>query len=226
MTSKCEKRTNRLRAAVYSLKERRDRAEEEYKTSKFRYNGKVKDANEAAASYKAKKEMNEIREESIDILNSIAGLYEKHSIRRRLELILQKISECIFGQSDFRFKFIKKTIRNQQELHIYKVKRKSDQDFLIPISNVGGGANDIVDIVIRILLLKNFPEHQRTLFLDEPMKHLSKDLRVEFFKFVKGLCEDFKIQILMITHESEYSELLDKTFQFTHDGKTTTVKEI
>ena len=226
MISDSEKKLTKLRSAVNNLSARRDKAEEIYKTAKFRFIGKKEDAVKLAARYKDTKALNEIRKESIDVLNSVSSLYEKFSIRKKIETILKKISECVFGQSNFSFRFIKKTIRNQQELGIFKVKVVDGQEFLFPICDVEGGGCDIIDIIIRVLLLKNLPEHQRTLILDEPMKNLSKDLRSDFFQFVKKICQEFKIQLLMVTHEAEYYEDLDKIFQFTYDGRTTTAEEI
>lgn len=147
----------------------------------------------------------DIKKESIITMNEISKFYETHSIRNEIENILQKVIGQMYNQSDMRYKFLKKYVKNQHEVSVWKIdKDKKGKEYLIPINDTSGGNRDIIDIIIRVLVIKQFDESQRILILDEPMKDLSKDLRECFFSFLKSLTDSFKIQFIMITHEDEY----------------------
>lgn len=156
------------------------------------------------------KENVDIKQKAILFLNEVSKFYEDSSIRREIEKVIEEVLESIYRQKGKRYKFVKKYVKKQHEIQIYKVETsEAGTEHLIPISNTEGGGRDIVDIIIRMLVLKTFPENQRVLELDEPMKNLDKELRNSFFVFFKKLAENFKIQIIMNTHEDEYIALLD-----------------
>lgn len=157
----------------------------------------------------------EIKRESIITMNEISKFYETHSIRTEIENILQQVISQMYNQSDMRYKFLKKYVKNQHEVTVWKIdKDKKGQEYLIPINDTSGGNRDIIDIIIRVLVIKQFDESQRILILDEPMKDLSKDLRECFFSFLKSLTDSFNIQFIMITHEDEYIGDVPWTIKF------------
>jgi ABC-type lipoprotein export system ATPase subunit len=150
-------------------------------------------------------EMLETKLESITSMSEISKFYEQHSIRKEIEDILCKVIGTIYSETDMKYKFLKKYVKNQHEVTIWKLEKDIDgMEYLIPIKNTSGGNRDIIDILIRVLVIKQFPENQRILLCDEPMKDLSKDLREAFFGFLKILTKSFGIQFIMITHEDEY----------------------
>ncbi len=151
------------------------------------------------------------KESSIEALKAMSTFYESKSIRKEIEDIIEKVLSSIYSSNDRRYKFIKKYYKNRHELEIKKVKiDENGTHFLHPIDSTAGGERDIVDIIIRALLLKQFPEEQRILCYDEPMKDISPDLREAFFTFLKVLLETFKIQLIMISHENEYISGVNK----------------
>jgi DNA repair exonuclease SbcCD ATPase subunit len=166
----------------------------------------------------------EIKSQSILFLNEVGMFYEDNSIRREIERVIEDVLEGIYRQKGMRYKFVKKYVKNQHEISIYKVSTHDNgKEYLIPMTNTEGGGRDIVDIIIRMLILKTYPEYKRVLYLDEPMKNLDMILRDGFFVFFKTLAKNFNIQIIMNTHESEYIELLDNRIKLERTGYTTKV---
>jgi len=169
------------------------------------------------ASEKATKDI-VLKEQSITSMKEISKYYETHTIRREIENILESVISQLYHEES-KYKFIKKYIKKQHEVYIYKVERDDNNvEHYIPINNTSGGNRDIIDIIIRILIIKQFPENQRVLILDEPMKDLSKDLREPFFKFLKSIAESFSIQLIMVSHEDEYIGNVDNKIKFVKIG--------
>ena len=215
----------RLLEAIGERKEEMEFSKREYDRMLGKVESQTEILNKKRKTLEENQKSLEVQDEALEALNAISKLSEEHSIRRHIERILKDVSKTLFGEDTFEFRFIRRKLRNQQEVHIYKVQTKDGESYQIPISATAGGSRDIVDALIRILVLKNFPEDKRVLVLDEPMKNLSKDLQRDFFSFIARLCREFKIQIIMITHEPEYIEAIENNISFQHDGNRTIVNE-
>jgi len=166
-----------------------------------------------------------VKKDSIIAMSEVSKFYEEHSVRQEIENILCQVIGQLYNHSDMRYKFLKRYIKNQHEVSVWKIdKDLNEKEYLIPINNTSGGNRDIIDVIIRVLVIKQFNESQRILILDEPMKDLSKDLRESFFIFLKSLCESFKIQFILITHEDEYIGNVDRTLYFQKINTVTNVQ--
>jgi len=212
----------RLQVAVKKLRTNLKTSKEGYQKIKNNLELKQNNLNNRMIEIDMLENQIEIKNESIQVLNAMSKVFEETSIRRKVEEILHQIMLTIF-QEDCRFRFVRRTIRKQQEIHIYQVKIEDGVEFLVPISSAPGGVRDIVDTVMRILILKQFPVEKRLLAVDEPMKNLSKDMQADYFKFVKRLCDEFDIQQIINTHEAAYISELDNIYHFSNDGIKTSV---
>jgi len=54
---------------------------------------------------------------------------------------------------------------------------------------------------------------------DEPWKNLSADYKTRFASFVKMICKKAGVQVIIVTHDSEYSEVADKIYKFSMGDK-------
>jgi ABC-type lipoprotein export system ATPase subunit len=213
--------SQRLQDAIGTLKQELNKKREIYNSSKWSLKSK-QDELEKKKSKIVDLEKNEnLQRRALNVLNDISAVYEQFSIRKKIEVVLSEIMKGLFEDDNLNFTFFRKINRNQQEIYIYKIENREGQDYLIPIQNTAGGLKDVVDLIMRVLILQRCPKNQRILFLDEPLKNLSRDLRTRFFLFFKNLCEQFNIQIIMISHEPEYIDEIEQIHQFyIEDGKT------
>ena len=57
------------------------------------------------------------------------------------------------------------------------------------------------------------PRTRNTIILDEPFKHLSKDLHDRASQMIQNLSKQLGIQFIIVTHEPALSQFADKVFE-------------
>ncbi|OQY06678.1 MAG: hypothetical protein B6I28_06095 [Fusobacteriia bacterium 4572_132] len=84
----------------------------------------------------------------------------------------------------------------------------------------GGGYADIVSTILRQIFIEEVdnPPIQGALFLDEPSKMVDSVASIEFANFLKTLSEDFNRQNIIVTHDSNIMEIVDKCYYVTQDN--------
>ena len=97
---------------------------------------------------------------------------------------------------------------------------------LDPVEEEGGGKLDIISLGLRLAgLLLYTPTLNRVLILDEPLKNLSTDetsaraYRQRTAEFLKMVCKDYHIQIIMTTHDKTFVDIADKKFVLSQDDE-------
>lgn len=104
--------------------------------------------------------------------------------------------------------------RNQTECDLVFIE---DGEECNPIDSSGGGPLDVASFALRIAnwsLNKNRP----TFWLDEPFKYVSPNLQPKVSQMLKMLCDELKIQIIMVSHAEEINYRADKTFYVGKEG--------
>ncbi|OQY10681.1 MAG: hypothetical protein B6I28_00375 [Fusobacteriia bacterium 4572_132] len=84
----------------------------------------------------------------------------------------------------------------------------------------GGGYADIVSTILRQIFIEEVdnPTIQGALFLDEPSKMVDSVASIEFANFLKTLSKDFNRQNIIVTHDSNIMEIVDKCYYVTQDN--------
>lgn len=96
-----------------------------------------------------------------------------------------------------------------------------------PMLSSGGGVIDIAAFALRIASWSmKVPPTKSIIILDEPFKHLSKDLHDRASEMIKMLADKLGIQFLIVTHSNELSRYADKTFLVTQRKGISSVKNI
>ncbi len=92
----------------------------------------------------------------------------------------------------------------------------------------GGGLAAVVGFLLRLVVLLLSKQRQETvLILDEPFTHLSKEYVPLMAEFLRELADKTGIQILLVSHQDELTEVADKRYRFALDNQGwTTVQEI
>lgn len=87
----------------------------------------------------------------------------------------------------------------------------------------GGGVVATIGFLLRVvvLLLSSGTKQDNVLILDETFAHVSEEYLPPLGEFLRELVDKTGIQILMVTHQSEFMEYADKSYRFSiRDGKT------
>lgn len=92
----------------------------------------------------------------------------------------------------------------------------------------GGGLAATVGFLLRlvILLLRDDAKKDNLLVLDETFAHVSDEYLPPLGEFLREIVDKTGVQILMVTHQPEFTEYADVVYRFTaKDGKTLVQKE-
>ena len=153
-------------------------------------------------------------EELRDVYSKGSALFKEAAINcqqqtnERISNIITKLYQFVFENND---KVIISTDikRNVPVASILiQTERNGDIITLDPVEEEGGGKLDIISLGLRLAGLLLFtPELNRVLILDEPLKNLStnetsaKAFRQRTAEFLKTICQEYGIQIIMTTHD-------------------------
>lgn len=82
----------------------------------------------------------------------------------------------------------------------------------------GGGLVAVVAFLLRVTTLALTRGARRLIVSDESFAHLSAEYTAGMAEFLAELCEKLDLQILLITHQSEFAEAADTVIQLTTRG--------
>jgi len=92
------------------------------------------------------------------------------------------------------------------------LKFKKEEFEYNPMEDTGGGAVDVASFALRVACWK-LSKKRNIIILDEPFKHLSKEMQIKASKILKLLSKKLKIQFIIITHSDTLEESADKIFR-------------
>ena len=119
----------------------------------------------------------------------------------RISVVVTSCLQSIFGKEySFKIRFDRK--RGRTEAHL--ILMKSGHEIEDPLNEDSGGVMDVATFALRLscmMLIK--PKLRRLLILDEPFKFVSVKYREAIRDMLMKLSEDFKLQIIMVTHIPE-----------------------
>jgi len=124
------------------------------------------------------------------------------------EMVLQVFSEigtecleAVFG-GDYRYRMLGKISRGS--FAVEHVVFDDNENEIDPLLAMGGGVVDILSFALRFTLLL-FSGDRRLLILDEPFRFLSRDRVPIMSEVLDNLCEEYGVQIILVTHCPELS---------------------
>ena len=91
----------------------------------------------------------------------------------------------------------------------------------------GGGLAATIGFLLRvvILLLRNGKDKENILILDETFAMVSAEYLDGLGEFLREIREKTGIQIILVTHQPEFTEYADRVFRFTTENGRTVVTE-
>lgn len=118
--------------------------------------------------------------------------------------------------------FVERRNKNECDILFEKNGEKID-----PMLASGGGVVDLAAFALRIASWSmQIPKTRSIIILDEPFKHLSKNLHARASEMIKLLADRLGIQFIIITHSEVLSTSADKTFEVTQRKGISRIKTI
>lgn len=98
----------------------------------------------------------------------------------------------------------------------------NDNGNLIPVkdSNIAGGILIVIASIIQIFFITNLKSVGKYLFLDEQFSQLSKIYVPNFMEFIKTLCDETGLSIVLITHDQKFMNYADRVYYADHGNFT------
>lgn len=85
----------------------------------------------------------------------------------------------------------------------------------------GGGLAAVAGFLLRACVILLNPDARKLLVLDEVFAHLSEDYVPRMAEFLRELCEKSGLQIVLVTHQPEFSDAAHKTYRIEKTGLNT-----
>jgi ABC-type molybdenum transport system ATPase subunit/photorepair protein PhrA len=153
-------------------------------------------------------------EEEIQILGKVSDLF-KHLIERYVNEYAESFSElvteglqAIFFDQDLKFHIDVEQKRGKISINFVLTQDGIAGD---PLTSFGGGVASVISLLLRILMIlkTNSP---RYLILDESMAALSDVYVQGCAEFLKKLCADLDVRVLLVTHNPAFLEFADQAY--------------
>lgn len=170
-------------------------------------------------------------ESKIDILEKCLEVFQvlsemkKEEIKNKIENLVTKGLRTIFERSDYRFEIIMEQKRNVMTAKPLLYSEFQGKEYCSEIMDGhGGGLIDVISFIMQIIVMISMRNTVNQIIIaDEPFKHVSRDYLPNVAEFLKYLNEITYVQIIMVTHKSEFLDIADKKFEVNLNKKKETV---
>ena len=159
---------------------------------------------------KIQKDMNDINKETDsllelkDFLMSVSANYRDQLCNLFTSLVTEALTSIF--EKDIRFNIKLYSYRNEPAIDVSVIENNLEVD---PQKSCGGGLNDIISFVIKILLIY-LKKSSRIIILDEPLKFLSRDYIEQSSNFIHDISKRMNIQIILVSHKPDLEISCDK----------------
>jgi DNA repair exonuclease SbcCD ATPase subunit len=186
-----------LRTRINEQKGKRSQVEQDLK----KVTGEIKTLKKLGIQYERAKE-----------IVKIVALQTQKELQYHISDITSLALESIFKNPyQLEVDFVER--RDKTECDLWFVRKDSKMK---PLSASGGGAVDVASFALRIASWSmSHPRSRATIMLDEPMKHVSEDLREKASMMITEISKKLGIQFIIISHDPVMATWADKTFENT-----------
>jgi len=148
----------------------------------------------------------------------------QQNFKEKVEPLIRLCIRSVFEKPyDFELRFEKK--RNQIECYPIVLDGKNE---LRPKDDLGGSVVDVISLALRTVLWSIEKPRSRNFFiLDEPFKNLGRNEELLLAgQILKDISNDLKLQLIIVTHSSEFAEIADTVYEVFNDGVESVVRQI
>ena len=128
-------------------------------------------------------------------VQTVAETVQK-TCHQRIASVVSRCLETVFGDDAYQFEIDFNRKRGKTEASIYLTK---DGMRLEPMDAVGGGVIDVASFALRLASIVSSTK-SKIIILDEPFKHLSRNLHDRTRTLIESLSKDMEIQFILVTH--------------------------
>jgi len=156
------------------------------------------------------------------VLSEVVKLTQSR-IKDYMEHMVTLAIQSVYGDQ-FRFIADFEIKRNKSEV-LLRVQEEEYEPY-VPKEDSGVGMVDVIGFALRIVMWSLQKPRSRNVFiLDEPLKNMGKLMTVGA-QMIKEVSKKMGLQIIIITHEPELTEIADKAFAVEKVGKISNVSII
>lgn len=159
-------------------------------------------------------------------LLSTIGEERQAEAQLKVEGLVTHALKMVFGE-ELSFHLIAGT-RGNQAITDFVVRSTMGDGTVVdtPVMDArGGGLAAVVGFLLRLVVILLSPVAP-VLFLDETFAHLSEEYLAPLGEFLHELVERTEVQIVMVTHQSEFAAYADRAYRFSVKGGATQVEEL
>ncbi|MCP4648712.1 MAG: hypothetical protein GY853_01350 [PVC group bacterium] len=138
----------------------------------------------------------------------------QEQLKYHIRDIVQLAIDTVFpGECEFDIVFEIK--RGKTEARLIFLEEGEEVD---PLRDNAGGFVDMASLGLRIASW-SLGETRPVIILDEPMKNLDKNKRLFGAQVIKDLSTELGLQFIIVTHDSEITNVADKVFEIQRERK-------
>ena len=140
-----------------------------------------------------------------DIINKFSN-----SLLKKLEELLTIGLKKIFYDRNYSVQIKVVDKRNSKCVELLL----NDNGNIIPVknANVAGGILVVIASIIQVFYIVNIPTLDNLLFLVEQFSQISSQYIDSFMEFIKTLCSETGLSIVLITHDSKFMKYGDRVY--------------
>lgn len=143
------------------------------------------------------------------IIDDIISKFSDSLLRRLEELLTIGLKKIFFDRNySIQIRVVDKRNTKCVELLL------NDNGNLIPVrnANVAGGVLVVIAAIIQVFYIINIPTVGKYLFLDEQFSQVSQQYVGTFMGFIKTLCNETGLSIVLITHDNKFIQYGDRIY--------------
>lgn len=195
----------------------------EVKAARSKLDQALGEARALAAAERAAKARIELCEQQIELHERVItaltqlGEEEQDAAQRYVEEMVTRGLQAVFSE-ELSFHLVQSVRAGQANVEFVI----RDGELETPVLEArGGGMAAVTGFLLRLAVLLKKPEVARVLWLDESFAHVSAEYRGRVGEFLREICTEAGVQVIMVTHDPEYAELADEVHRFSQvQGET------
>ena len=156
----------------------------------------------------------------IEVLKLLQGVSSStwSNTKGLVESIVTRALQAIFFDKSYKFVLNQEIKRNVPSVSFAVEDEGMELDI---VDEIGGGIADVVALVLRLAFVVLYrPKVRPFLVLDEPLRHLSVSYQPHAAKFLRQVCQELGVSLLVVTHQKELASEADQVFHLEKVGKT------
>ena len=153
-----------------------------------------------------------------EFLLIVSANYRDQLCKLFTSLVTEALSSIF--EKDIRFQIKLYSYRNEPAIDVSVIENNLEID---PQKSCGGGLNDIISFVIKIIFI-HLKKSSKIIILDEPLKFLSRDYIEQSSNFIRDISKRLNIQIILVSHKPDLEISCDKLINIEKNENRSIIK--